>query len=520
MGARNAQTSVHIVAPMMRASLGVVSLCVFTLFAACDDGSGQSEEILLSSQAPKPKIDLKDPTSTLSHTSTQPWLLAKTGAVNTTASTVTWSINATQGPAGARRLVVAGSVTIRNTGGAAAPVGNIVVQLQSKSGTTWTTRSADVANATFGDTATAVRVVTGNAVTTITENTASGALSVPLVPQLTIGANSSVPINFTASFNNDVLGIAVGTVVRAEILVTFGNAGGGNNPANVDINGNGVIDASEARVDGVSALLGEKLVPAAAATTTPVTLSDTLADITTTGTATFTNAVFTIGQTTGSVQLSYDGGVDGGTIRNCAHLTGTGINLETCSTQIIAPEPFQWMNGDVVTYRQSDWGAVPNGSNAASLLTGNFAAVYAVTPLRVGGVFTILFSAASAVLSYLPASGVAGALNTSLVDPTTSSSGLFGGEVVALKLNVDFADAALTGATFSTAFGDLVLCNFTSPSTINGTSVRDFLAATNALLGSGTATFTISDAVPIIGELNAAFLGGTPTGFALDHVCP
>jgi hypothetical protein len=82
----------------------------------------------------------------------------------------------------------------------------------------------------------------------------------------------------------------------------------------------------------------------------------------------------------------------------------------------------------------------------------------------------------------------------------------------------------LTGGTFPTAFGDLYLCNFTSPVAVNGLTVRGFLAEANVLLGGGTAAFTIGDTMPIIGSLNLAFLDGTPSSFAHDHVvaggCP
>src|SRR5438132_14151553 len=38
-----------------------------------------------------------------------------------------------------------------------------------------------------------------------------------------------------------------------------------------------------------------------------------------------------------------------------------------------------WLAGDLTTFTQSDWGDVPNGSNAASLLDVNYATVYSST---------------------------------------------------------------------------------------------------------------------------------------------
>lgn len=503
----------------MKTAVGAASLMMFALFAGCADDSGHSEEFL-ESQAPKAKIDLKNPSSALSHTSTMPWSLSKTGVVNEAASTVTWSINATQGASGARRLVVAGSVNVRNTGGVGGPIGNVVVRLQTKSGSTWTTRASDVANATNGDAATSVRAVTNGGATTISETAGSGTLSVPISPQVTVAANSTLPLGFTATFNNDVLNIPQGTVVRAEIIVTFGNAGGGNNPTNVDINGNGSSDLFETRVDGVAIALGDKLVPGASNVNTAVTLSDTAADLSTSGTVTYTNAVFTIGATSGTVQLSYNGGVDGGSIANCAHLTGTGVDLTACSTQMIAPEP--WTDGDVVTFRQVDWGG------AAMLSTPTpFSTVYP-SGLIIGvvgmlGQGSIELTTGPAVLNFLPTSGTNLPVLVHTSDPTVPLGGQLSGEIVALTLNIDFGAAGLIGGTVD--FGNVYVCNVTTPTTVSGSTVEMFLATANTLLSGGSVPgVTRDDAAQLAAELNAAFLGGVPSAWAHAHLsriaCP
>jgi len=78
-------------------------------------------------------------------TSNTPWTLSKTGAQNTTNSTVTWRITATQGSTVSNRLAVDGFLAITNLGSAGATIGNIVVNLQAKSGAKWVTVSSDVA---------------------------------------------------------------------------------------------------------------------------------------------------------------------------------------------------------------------------------------------------------------------------------------------------------------------------------------------------------------------------------------
>lgn len=491
-------------------------LSVIALFAACDDGGEQFDETALESQAPKPKIDLKNATSTLTQTTTRAWSLSKTGLVDEAASTVTWTINATQSATTARRLVVSGHVIVRNTGAVGAPIGNVVVRLQSKSGSTWTTRSADVANASNGDAATSVRAVTGNAATLVSENAASGSLAVAISPTVVVGGNSTVTLPFTAAFDNDVLDIAAGTAVRAEILVTFGNAGGGNTPASVDINGNGVVDSTEARVDGVATLLGDKVVAAPAPVNTPVTLSDAVVDIGTSGTVTFTNPVFNLGATSGTVQVSYDGGEDGGAILNCAHLTGTGINLQACSTLPIAAEPFQWMTGDVVTLRQTDYDASPLLSGSQPFSTA-FPTALIVGTINTPNRYSIILTSGPSVQGYLATGGTNTALTVNHIDPTLPYGGQVGGELVALTLNIGFSAGGQLAGSFD--LGDLFLCDLAAVA--DDTTIAGFLAAGNILLGGGTVSgITLDDTNAVAAEINRAFLGGVPSTWASTHLSP
>ena len=78
-----------------------------------------------------------------------------------------------------------------------------------------------------------------------------------------------------------------------------------------------------------------------------------------------------------------------------------------------------------------------------SLLANDFGAVYpggllvgAAAPLA-----SLYFDNGGAVETYLPAAGAPATLDASQADPTSTSSGVFGGDLTALSLNVDF-DAA------------------------------------------------------------------------------
>ena len=113
----------------------------------------------------------------------------------------------------------------------------------------------------------------------------------------------------------------------------------------------------------------------------------------------------------------------------------------------------------------------------------------------VGGANFILFTSGGsgdAVLTFLPQVGPPAALNATLVDPTSSSSGIFGGQVVGLAFNIDFSDAGYTLGSLNIPFGDLLLQNLTGPvAGLNGDNLRQFFALTNIALGGGDAGYAI-----------------------------
>ena len=528
------------------------------LAAACATGGDSSDPSIEQALGGHASIDLKHASASMKLTSSTAWTLSKQGSVNPSTQTVSWTVTATKGATTTGLLIVYGSMTVRNNGNGGATIGNIVVNLQTRSGNTWVSKSADVADATQDDAATTAKIVStasSENKSSFTENAASGQLSFmdaqtntmfALVPQVTIAPGSERKLLFTATFNNNVLALAPGTQTRVETIVSFGNASmhGGSKP-NIDINGNGIIDADEARVRSVPARLG-LTVPQQTTSTSTAMLTDTLADITKTGTVTFNNVQINLGATTGTVTAQYDGGTSGGTITNCAHLdsqnqtTGCGghnfptpgVHLTTCNTQVIGPHTCTpgapgcgWENGDMITYGQDAWGEP--ASIAGGLLIAGFDNVYLnVLEVGIAGTagFSMRFFDSLAVLDYLPAIGPAGPLSADLVDPTSSSSGVFGGNVVALQLDVDFSDAGILAGTSGLHVGDLKLCNFTAQPALDGMTVRQFLGVVNTLLGGGSGPYPIDDLDPITFELTRAFVNGAPSTFAQQHVfagsCP
>ncbi|MDD1660733.1 MAG: hypothetical protein LUQ62_05970, partial [Methanomicrobiales archaeon] len=190
---------------------------------------------------------------------------------------------------------------------------------------------------------------------------------------------------------------------------------------------------------------------------------------------------------------------------------------------------------EYVTYTQGGWGGQPAGQNVGQLLFTNFDSVYPSGQVEVGipesGGFSMIFEGPESIQkpppNYLPAGGTAGPLDDDYEfdgedpDPTTTGSGVFGGQVLALQLNVDFAAAGKTGGDLNS----LILTGLTDDggyklAYFNGMTVSQVLALANQVLGGATPPddLTVSDVNQMVDLLNNAFDNGIPTGWAQLHV--
>ena len=81
----------------------------------------------------------------------------------------------------------------------------------------------------------------------------------------------------------------------------------------------------------------------------------------------------------------------------------------------------------------------------------------------------------------------------------------------------------MTGGTSGVRFGDLRLCNM-SIASLNGTTVSDFLAIANTLLGGGSNGYSLTEIAALTAKLTLAFAAGMPSTFAQQHLasgaCP
>jgi hypothetical protein len=158
------------------------------------------------------------------------------------------------------------------------------------------------------------------------------------------------------------------------------------------------------------------------------------------------------------------------------------------------------------TYKQGDWGSKPKDSNVGALLAASFSQVYAGGSVRIGNTKTLTFTSAAGIEQFLPANGAPRVLQISAVNPTDPVGGSLGGQVLSLRLNVDFSVAGKTRPGFGAlriVSGPLAPMNLT---------VDQLLTIANNVLG-GTAAppagLSLGSFNVVLDAVNSNYANGT-----------
>jgi hypothetical protein len=172
--------------------------------------------------------------------------------------------------------------------------------------------------------------------------------------------------------------------------------------------------------------------------------------------------------------------------------------------------------GQFRTQSQGGWGVNPAGENPGTYLHDHFAAVYP-SGLSVGctGGYSVYYSNASTVTTFLPAGGTAAVLTFNITDPDAKViKNVLIGQVTALAINVafDYADPNFGPAQGNLA--DLVI----SSGQFAGMSVSQFLSIANSVLGGCNNSYTADAINQTASSINANFVDGTTDGGFLT--CP
>ena len=191
------------------------------------------------------------------------------------------------------------------------------------------------------------------------------------------------------------------------------------------------------------------------------------------------------------------------------------------SDPVIAGIPCPWGFADMLSFGQI--GLLSGGS---PLSISSFATV------EPGGLVVgdpaanhIELTSAEAVKNYLPSGGPAAALTGQFTDPAqnTLGSGIFGGDVVALKLDVDYSDAGLIPNGSGLDFADLTICDVPSLPGLTGMTVRAYLALANTALAGETAIYSPTQLQSFTDLLVVAFadgIAGPDASYLYNGACP
>lgn len=202
-----------------------------------------------------------------------------------------------------------------------------------------------------------------------------------------------------------------------------------------------------------------------------------------------------------------------GTDKLGANTTFTFSNGKSVVTHTSCSQPIfigMKVTADGFTYEIIQLTTIPSTSSNPGVIRDLYFNEVFSTGLVVGSINKITLTSAKAVEKFLPQGGSPKALDKNYTDPKSTKAGVFGGQVVALKLNVAFSDAGKIG-TGSTKLGELVV----NAGPLAGRTVYEVLNLANKALGGETTPYTLhqlNEAVTAInenfddGKINKGFL--------------
>ena len=180
-----------------------------------------------------------------------------------------------------------------------------------------------------------------------------------------------------------------------------------------------------------------------------------------------------------------------------------------------------WESGDYCSVGQGGWGADAHGNNPGAMRDAHFSEIYGGSGVMVGpgsGSTWLILTTSSAVNSYLPAGGTPGQLDQDYTNPTDTPAGVFGGQVLSLRLNVDFNSAGHLGDFVN--FGTVILHD--TGTALDGLSIGSILYTAESVLGGGDLPNGIDlDLLNhYVDAINNAFPSCEPSDFAQTHLMP
>lgn len=188
-----------------------------------------------------------------------------------------------------------------------------------------------------------------------------------------------------------------------------------------------------------------------------------------------------------------------------------------------------WQPGDYCTYGQGGWGTEANGNNPGAIRDENFEAVY-INGVTVGTGNSMTFEQSLDVENFLPGCKTPAALTGTYTNPLSVcksgpdappnyTGGIFGAQVLALKLNSDFNTAGVLASNLND-FSGLVLVD--TNTSLDGQTIASILDAAEVALGGGAlpAGYSIELLNTLADAINQAFSECEPSEWAQAHLMP
>jgi len=175
--------------------------------------------------------------------------------------------------------------------------------------------------------------------------------------------------------------------------------------------------------------------------------------------------------------------------------TPSGVN-KTATAEIEWYQQTACDTKGFVTFTQGGWGN-KNGT-PGKIRDAYFSTVFP-SGLTIGAGKKLILTTSEKVQNFLPQGGTAGVFTQNYTDVTSTSAGVLAGQLVALKLNVEFSAAGKLG-TSSTKLGDLQIAS----GPFSGKTVNEFLTLAEQAIGGGSLNgftlFQFNDAATAINE--------------------
>ena len=231
----------------------------------------------------------------------------------------------------------------------------------------------------------------------------------------------------------------------------------------------------------------------------------------------------------GNYSISGDIPCDPAFVDLTVYMQFISCHVKTASNQESLTITDGFCDGDFATFTQGGWGATCKGKNPGCRRDKWFSTVF---PKGVilgdgdgvdgDGEFALHFTSSAAVEAFLPAGSTPDVLDADATDPTSSSAGVFGGQLLAARLNLAFDDAGAFDDLKSRddlKLGDLVFVAGVDADLI-GWSVRDLIDLADDVIsgaagsgpfdldGNGSDDVTVADLSGALEVINENFDDG------------